>query len=126
MIGGRVLDASAVMAFCTGSSIYARAMVWTAAEEGIILVLPSTAVAAAWTQLPENDHPVLEVLLQLPITIVDDLTSTRARAVGRLGGATLDAHALVCAHERGWPLVSDDPTRYTKAHTDGIEIDELP
>lgn len=124
MIGGRVLDASAIVAFCTGRSVYAAALVWTAVEEGIVLVLPSTAVAAAWTQVEEKDHQVLEVLLQLPITVVDDLTAARARAVGVLGGATLDAHALLCARDRGWPLVTDNAVAYTAS--DGIEIEQLP
>lgn len=126
MIGGRILDASAIVAFATGTSIYAQALVWTAVEEGIVLVLPSTAVAAAWTELSEKDHPVLEVLLQLPVTVVDDLTTARARTVGVHGGPTLDAHALICARERGWPLVSDEAGRYARARTDGIEIDPLP
>lgn len=124
MIGGRVLDASAIVAFCTGRSVYAAALVWTAVEEGIVLVLPSTAVAAAWTQVEEKDHPVLEVLLQLPVTVVDDLTAARARAVGVLGGATLEAHALLCARDRGWPLVTDNAVAYTAS--DGTEIEQLP
>jgi hypothetical protein len=126
VIGGRVLDASAIVAFATGTAIYAQALVWTAVEEGIVLVLPSTAVAAAWTQLPEKDHPVLEVLLQLPVTVVDDLTTARARTVGVHGGPTLDAHAVVCALDRGWPLISADAGRYAHTRTDGIEIDPLP
>ncbi len=124
MIGGRVLDASAIVAFCTGRSVYAAALVWTAVEEGIVLVLPSTAVAAAWTQVEEKVHSVLEVLLQLPVTVVDDLTAARARAVGVLGGATLDAHALLCARDRGWPLVTDDAVAYPAG--DGTEIEQLP
>lgn len=126
MIGGRILDASAIVAFCSGRSVYAAALVWTAVEEGLVLVVPSTAVAAAWAQLPDKDHPVLEVLLQLPVTVVDDLTVTRARTVGVLGGATVDSHALVCARDRGWVLVTDDVTRYSGARTDGVEIEPLP
>ncbi len=109
MIGGRVLDSSAVIAFADGSSVYAAALVWTAVEEGLILLLPSSAIAAAWAALPDKDHPVLEVLLQLPVTVVDDLDQARAREVGALGGDTLDAHALLCAAQRGWPLVTADP-----------------
>jgi hypothetical protein len=53
VIGGRVLDASALVAFASGDSIYAAALVWTAVEEGIVLVVPSTAIAAAWAQLAD-------------------------------------------------------------------------
>ena len=72
MIGGRVLDASAVMAFASQSSIYAVALVWTVVEEHMVLVLPSAAVAAAWSQLEDKYHPVLEVLLRLPNTVIDE------------------------------------------------------
>jgi hypothetical protein len=126
VIGGRVLDASAILAFSTGRSIYAAALVWTAVEEGIVLVLPSTAVATAWAQLPEKAHSVLEVLLQLPVTLVDDLTATRARTVGVRGGDQLHAHSLLCAHERGWALVTESSGQYTGVDRSGVEIEQLP
>lgn len=126
MIGGRVLDASAVVAFASGRSVYAAALVWTAAEEGLVLVIPSTAVAVAWSQLAEKHHPVLEVLLRLPVTVVDDLTATRACAVGGTGADLLDAHALLCAKERGWPLVTGDTTRYRRIASGVVEVEQLP
>jgi hypothetical protein len=124
VIGGRVLDASAVIAFASRTSIYAQALVWTAVEEGIVLVVPSTAVGTAWARLAEKHHDVLEVLLRLPVTVVDDLTGVRARAVGELGGDQLDAHALLCARDRGWAVVTGDATRYSGV--DGVEIEPLP
>jgi predicted nucleic acid-binding protein len=126
VIGGRVLDASAVVAFAGGDSIYAAALVWTAVEEGIVLVVPSAAVAAAWAQLPDKNHPVLDVLLNLPVTVVDNLDATRARAVGALGGDLSDAHALLCARDRGCPLITADAARYTGIRPLGVEIDQLP
>jgi hypothetical protein len=126
VIGGRVLDASAIVAFAGGGSICAAALVWTAVEEGIVLVVPSTAIAAAWAQLPDTDHPVLEVLLNLPVTVIDDLDATRARAVGTLGGDQPDAHAVLCARDRGYPLVTADAARYTGIRPAGVEIDQLP
>jgi hypothetical protein len=126
VIGGRVLDASAIVAFAGGHSVYAAALVWTAVEDGIVLVVPSTAIAAAWAQLPDEDHPVLEVLLDLPVTVVDDLDATRARAVGAFRGDQLDAHALLCAHGRGYPLITADASRYAGVRPPGVEIDQLP
>ena len=126
MIGGRVLDASAIVAFAGGDSIYAAALVWTAVEMGIVLVVPSTAVAAGWSRLPGKDHPVLDVLLDLPVTVVDTLDATRARAVGALGGDQPDAHALQCARDRGYPLVTTDSARYAGIRPAGVEIDRLP
>lgn len=126
MIGGRVLDASAVVAFAGGRSIYAAAVVWTAVEEGIVLVVPATAVATAWAQLPEEDHPALDVLLALPVTVVDDLDTARARAVGALGGDQPTAHALLCARDRGYPLITADAARYAGTGPADVEVDPLP
>jgi hypothetical protein len=121
VIGGRVLDRSAVVAFASGSSVYAAALVWTAVEEGIVLVVPSTAVAAAWSALPEPHHDALEVLLRLPITVVDDLTVDRAREVGGIGGDPVSAHAVRCSRDRGWPLVTADAAGY-----DGVDVELEP
>lgn len=125
MIGGRVLDAAALVAFASRTSVYAEALVWTAVEEGLVLVVPSSAVAVAWTQLEEKDHLVLDVLLQLPVTVVDDLTAARARAVGTWGGDPLDAHALLCASDRGWPLVTGDAARYSVEVARVVELESL-
>jgi hypothetical protein len=88
--------------------------------------VPSAAVAAAWAQLPDKNHPVLDVLLNLPVTVVDNLDATRARAVGALGGDLSDAHALLCARDRGCPLITADAARYTGIRPLGVEIDQLP
>jgi hypothetical protein len=125
VIGGRVLDASALVAFATRSSVYAEALVWTAVEESLVLLVPSTAVAAAIARLPAEHRPALDVLLRLPVTVVDDLTAGRARAVGELGGDQLAAHAVACARDRGWRLVTADADRYD-AHARLVEVEQLP
>lgn len=125
MIGGRVLDAAALIAFASRTSVSAEALVWTAVEEGLVLVVPSSVVAAAWTLLAEKEHLVLDVLLQLPVTVVDDLTAGRARTVGAWGGDPVDAPALLCASDRGWPLVTGDAARYSVEVTRGVELESL-
>jgi predicted nucleic acid-binding protein len=125
VISGRVLDTSAIVAFARRESVYADALVWTAVEETIVLVVPSTAMAAALNQLESKYHPVLEVLLNLPVTVVDPLDARRAQAVGRLGGVQLDAHAAACAQERGWPIVTGDAGRYAE-FGDRVEVEVLP
>jgi len=124
VISGRVLDASALVAFARGTSIYAAAAVWTAVEESIVLIVPSTALAAAWAELSE-DHRVLEVLLHLPVTVVDDLGQSRARAVGQLGGHQADAHTMVCAQERNWALLTADPGRYARYGKTGVDLEPV-
>lgn len=126
MIGGRVLDTSALLAFARGTSIYAAAAVWTAVEESIVLLVPSTAVAAAWTELADEHRPVLDVLLHLPVTVIDNLDEARARAVGQLAGSQVDAHAIACAQERGWPLLTAHPDRYTRYQQAGVAFESLP
>jgi predicted nucleic acid-binding protein len=126
VIGGRVLDASAVMAFASQRSVYAAALVWTVVEEHMVLVLPSAAVAAAWSQLEVKYHPVLEVLLRLPNTVIDDLDADRARAVGQLEPGDLEAaHAVACAQRRGWPLVTTDAARYKEFNVE-VPAEEIP
>jgi predicted nucleic acid-binding protein len=126
VIGGRVLDASAVMAFASQRSVYAAALVWTVVQEHMVLVLPSAAVAAAWSQLDAKYHPLLEVLLRLPNTVIDDLDADRARAVGQLEPGDLEAaHAVACAQRRGWPLVTTDATRYKEFNVE-VPAEELP
>jgi hypothetical protein len=126
MIGGRVLETSALLMFARGTSIYASAAVWTAVEESIVLVVPSTAVAAAWAELADEQRPVLDVLLQLPVTVIDALDERRARAVGQLGGHQANAHAIACAQERGWPLLTAHPDHYTPYKHTGIDLEPLP
>jgi predicted nucleic acid-binding protein len=126
VIGGRVLDTSALLAFARSTSIYATAAVWTAVEESIVLIVPSTAVAAAWAELAEEHRPVLDVLLHLPVTVIDNLDEARARAIGQLAGPQADAHAIACAHERGWPLLTAHPNQYTRYDQTGIDLEPLP
>ena len=125
MIGGRVLDGSALVAFAAQTSLYAAALVWTAVAEGIVLADPTTAVAAAVAGLAEKDRAVLDVLMALPVTVDDDLTVARAYVVGELGGDPLDAHAAACARDRGWPVVTADAARYA-ARAGTVEVEQLP
>ncbi len=126
MIGGRVLDSSCLIAFATQASVYAAALVWTSVQENIVLVLPSTSVAAAWSGLEDKHRPVLEVLLRLPTAVVDELTTARARTVGDLAAGDLEAaHAATCALERGWALATGEPDRYHPFGA-GLSIEELP
>lgn len=126
MIGGRVLDTSALFAFATETSVYCSALVWTAVRESMVLAIPSTAVAAAWADVADKHYQVLEVLLGLHVTVIDPLDGERARAVGLLGGPQADAHAVACARERGWPLVTAQPARYAEYGHVGVDIEPLP
>jgi predicted nucleic acid-binding protein len=127
VIGGRVLDASAVGAFVRQRSVYVSALVWTATEEDMVLAIPATVLAEVRVGLDEATEAVLAVLLGLPVTVVDVLDAARARAVGALAVGAQDlaaAHAAACALARGWPLVTAEPARYSAVG--GLVVEELP
>ena len=131
MIGGRIFDVTAIVNFATARSVYAEALVMTAIEENIVLVLPGAALARAVAVIPAGHELGVDVLLGLPCTIVDALDATQARAVGALlqqcGQPGLDvavAHVVYCAQQRGWPVVTDDPGPLL-AFDSSLEIESL-
>jgi hypothetical protein len=116
MIGGRVFDVTAVVEFATARSVYVEALVMTAIEENIVLVVPGAALARAGALIPAGHELGVDVLLGLPCTVVEALDATQARAVGALlrqcGQPGVDvavAHVVLCAQQRGWPVVTNDP-----------------
>ena len=127
MIGGRVLDPSAVRAFADQRSVYASALVWTATEEDIVLLVPASVVSEVRAGIDDAARDVLEVLLGLPVAVVDPLDEDRAvRAADliEIVGDLSSAHAAVCALDRGWPLVTEVPARYEAVA--GLVVEELP
>ena len=116
MIGGRVLDVSAIVGFATARSVYAEALVMTAIEENIVLLVPSATLARAAALVSAGHQLGVEVLLGLPCTVVEDLDTARARTVGALlqergqpGVNLAVAHVVQCALHREWPVVTDEP-----------------
>jgi hypothetical protein len=128
VIGGRVLDATAVAAFARQRSIYLSALVWTATEEDVVLLVPATALVEAGRGLDDDGRAVLDVLLGLPVTVVETLDADRARAVAVLadeyGLDVGSAHAVRSALDRGWSIVTADGDRYRPVA--GIEVEEVP
>ena len=130
MIGGRVLDASALIAFATGRPVYVRALVWAAVEADIVLAVPSAALSKAWSVLAPEYYAALGVLLDLPITVIDQLDPRAAQESGLLlaesGGDDLSAgQVTLSARRRGWPAVSGEPWALRKLDT-AVTIEELP
>jgi hypothetical protein len=132
VIGGRVLDVTAVVGFSTGQSVYTEALVMTAIEENIVLTIPSTALARASALIPPGHELGLDVLLGLPCTVVDALDAVQARALGALlqkggepRGDIAAAHIVHCARRRGWSVVTSDPEPLLTLDS-SIEIENLP
>lgn len=115
MIGGQVLDTSALTDAATGRSIYARAMIRTAVEVGIVLAVPAAALMQAYANVPVGGRPFLELLLELPVAVFEPLDPATLQTAGVLladagagdapyGLAT--AHTALVAQHRGWPVVT--------------------
>ena len=139
MIGGRVLDTSALLRFASNTSIYIQSAVWVALEEGLVLSVPATALTEAWARSHSGDHDVLDVLLGLPITVIDPLDADEARLTGRLLGASSEqvgagedaavdvrtGHVVRTAQRRGWPVLTAVPEPLRRLDPE-LEVDELP
>ena len=130
MIGGRILDASALAAFATGRPVYVRALVWAAVEENVVLAVPSTALGRAWSLLEPDHHAALQVLLDLPNTVIDQLDPAAAQESGLLLAASgqddlVSAQVAASAKRRGWPAVTGDPGALRKLDP-SVPIEELP
>lgn len=114
------------------SSPYPQAVVWTAAEQGIVLAVPTCALAEAWSKAPRRDRDALKVLRSLPVTVMLDLDEPAAHDVGlmlsrsRQHGKLAAGHVTWCAQRRrGWPVVTGEP-RTLLAMDSTLEIDRLP
>jgi hypothetical protein len=130
MIGGRVLDATALAAFAIGRPVYVRALVWAAVEENIVLAVPSAALGRAWALLEPEHHPALQVLLDLPNTVIDELGTVTAQESGLLLAASghddiVAGQVAASARRRGWPAVTGEPGSLRKVDTT-VTIEELP
>lgn len=114
MIGGRVLDPTAVLDIATGRSIYGRALVDVALQTGIVLAVPAAALMEAWAGSPAAGRPFLVRLRALPVVVLEHLDGESAEAVGLLAAersrpASGVAHAVHVARRRGWSIVTGDP-----------------
>lgn len=130
MIGGRVLDATALAAFAVGRPVYMRALVWAAVEANIVLAVPSAALGRAWSLLGPEHHAALQVLLGLPNTVIDELTPATAHESGLLLAAAgqhdiAAGQVAACARRRGWPAVTGEPAVLRKLD-ELVTIEELP
>ena len=130
VIGGRVLDSTALAAFAVGRPVYMRARVWAAVEANIVLAVPSAALGRAWGVVEQDHHDALRVLLDLPNTVIDELTPASAREAGLLLAAAgqddiAAAQVASSARRRGWPAVTGEPGTLRKLDT-AVLIEELP
>lgn len=114
MIGGKILDASALAALVRGR-ISAAAWFATARTLSVPLYLPTLALAEVRAVRPDAGAQLAEVIGH-PSVVLGELDATAARHVDQLllQADVFDACAGHIAHiagTRGWPVLTADPGR---------------
>lgn len=132
MIGGRILDTSALVQAARGTP-YMQALLYISHEHLIPLVIPAPCLADALAGLkdPEQQARLFD-LLRSPMARVAHFGAAEATGTGLLrSGAhpgrasTGAAHAAYLAAHRGWPVVSARPGLIRAMHPD-VVIEPLP
>lgn len=132
-MSGRVLTSSAIVDIATDRSVYGRAFLVAAVELGMTFPTPSTALLQAWAAVPAQARALLELFLDAPAVVIEDLgVSAAGRAgvrahpahqAGRFDVAA--AHAVEVAITRGFAILTAEPDPL-RAIDPGVEIEQLP
>jgi hypothetical protein len=127
VIGGKVLDASALAALVRG---HLSAMAWfdTARALSVPLYLPTLALAEVRAVRPDAGPRLAEVLGH-PSVVLGELDAVAADQVDQLllAADVFDGcagHVVHVARARGWPALSADPGRLRRI-TPAVQIDLL-
>ena len=127
MIGGKVVDASALAALVRGR-LSAVAWFATAKITGLTLYLPALALAEVRAVRPDAASELAEALGH-PSVVLGDLDAAGAREVDQLLITTdvfdgCAGHVVHVVRMRGWPTISADPGRLRRIDPD-LPIDLL-
>ncbi|MET9934814.1 MULTISPECIES: hypothetical protein [unclassified Streptomyces] len=131
MIGGRILDTSALTAAAQGS-LYMQALLSLAHQRVIPLLVPTTALSDAYASLKPDAQQALHVIAQFPMLTLAPFTEEDARGAGTLRAARPEVrsdatagHVAFLAAAREWPVISGDSIRLQALYP-GIEVEPLP
>ncbi|GHH54807.1 hypothetical protein [Streptomyces candidus] len=130
MIGGRILDTTALAAAARGS-LYMQALLSIAHQRVIPLLAPSTALSDAYASLKPDAAHALSAILRFPLLTVAALDEADARGAGLLrsnvdtGAGTAAGHVAYLAAARQWPVITGEPDRLRALYPD-IELEDLP
>jgi hypothetical protein len=113
-VSGRILTSSVIIDIATDRSVYGRAFLMAAVELEMIFPTPSTALLQAWAAVPPEARALLELFLDAPAVIVEDLGASTAGRAGvhahpahQTGSVDVAAaHALDVAITRGLPILN--------------------
>ncbi|MFD3889952.1 hypothetical protein [Streptomyces microflavus] len=130
MIGGRILDTTALTAAASGS-LYMQALLSIAHQRVIPLLVPSTALSDAYASLKPDGGHALSAIIQFPLLTVVPLDEADARGAGILrsnvdtAASTAAGHVAYLAAARQWPVITGEPDRLRALYPD-IEVEDLP
>ncbi|MFI8944116.1 hypothetical protein [Streptomyces syringium] len=130
MIGGRILDTTALTAAARGS-LYMQALLSVAHQRVIPLLVPSTALSDAYANLKPDGAHALSAIIQFPLVTVAALDEADARGAGLLRSnidseaGTAAGHVAYLAAARQWPVITGEPDRLRALYPD-VELEDLP
>jgi PIN domain nuclease of toxin-antitoxin system len=132
VIGGVVVDATALSDLAQGISPCATEYVDVALGVVDAIGIPAGALAECWAQVPEKAQAFLAMFTGLPIVVVKALDETDAIDAGAAAaeagqtGATVGLmHAVLIASSRGWPLLTADSAA-ARALNPKVMVEQLP
>jgi hypothetical protein len=130
VIGGRILDTTALVATARGS-LYMQSLLSIAHQRVIPLLVPTTALADAFADLKPDAGSALATIVRFPSLALAQLHEADARGSGLLRASagvaadTTTGHVAYLAAARRWPVVTGAPDRLRALYTD-IETEALP
>jgi hypothetical protein len=126
---GCVLAADAVVDMAIGRSVFGQAFLVAAVKTGMVLPVPAAAALEAWATVRPEERVLLELFLDTPLIVVDELDAAGAQRAGaRAHPHQLDvvaAHTADVARERELPVLTGRPDTL-RAIAPEIGIEELP
>jgi hypothetical protein len=132
IIGGVVLDVPSVVGACRRDP-YPEAVVWSTLDSGDVVAIPAAVLAEARMRIPAAALDILDVLLELPNTVVTAFDRAAATYCGQvLSTLPADqrpdlaaAHAVFEAIHRSWPVTTDRGPLLC-ALDPAVQIDAMP
>jgi hypothetical protein len=115
VIGGRIVDPSALAALLHGNLVV-RSWLGAALSTGMTIWIPELARTEVETLYPRTAAPQLQLLAEHPqVLFAEPIAADAAAAVELLDqSAAFDAAAALVVHaarQRGWPVLTADPHR---------------
>ena len=131
MIGGIVLDPSALADLAERRTPYANQVIDTAISHLRVVCVPAAALLECWAVTEEAAQAFLAMFSGLPVVVIDALDEAAAIDAGALAAApgvadvpAVVLHAVHVARTRRWPVLTADPRTVHKLDS-GVLVESL-